>query len=64
MSKIEVGHVYVFTKSGNRVKAIAPTTRHRNMPMWEVERVDGQSVGKRMDVPERALVPEAELLAA
>lgn len=56
MSIIQVGHNYVFTKSGNQVKAIGPTTRHRNLPMWEVERVDGLSVGKRMDVPERALV--------
>lgn len=64
MTKVEAGHVYVFTKSGNRVRAIAPTTRHRNMPMWEVERVDGKSAGKRMDVPERALVVESELLAA
>lgn len=55
MNTIKAGVTYIFTKSGNKVRAIAPTTRYRGMPMWEVERVDGQSVGKRMDVPERAL---------
>ena len=47
MTKVEAGHVYVFTRMRG-----------------EVERVDGKSAGKRMDVPERALVVESELLAA
>ncbi len=57
LQNIKIGSLYVFTKSGNTVRAIAPTTRYRNMPMWEVERVSGASAGKRMDVPERALAP-------
>lgn len=54
---IKSGHTYLFTKSGNEVRAICPTTRYRGMAMWEVERVSGSSAGKRMDVPERALAP-------
>lgn len=52
---IEAGKAYTFTKSGNRVKAIAPTSSYRGILMWEVEREDGVSKGKRMDVPARAL---------
>jgi hypothetical protein len=55
MQTIEPGKSYLFTKSGNEVRAIAPTTRYRGMVMWEVERVDGVSAGKRMDVPAHAL---------
>lgn len=55
MQAIEPGKSYLFTKSGNKVRAIAPTTRYRGMAMWEVEREDGASAGKRMDVPARAL---------
>lgn len=47
---IKAGNPYIFTKSGSLVRAIAPTTRYRGQPMWEVERLDGQSAGKRMDV--------------
>lgn len=50
------GRTYVFKKSGNRVKAIEPTTPYLGQPMWEVERTEGVSAGKRMDVPESALV--------
>lgn len=58
---IEAGREYIFTKSGNRVRAIAPAAPYGSLPMWEVERVDGTSAGKRMDVPARALVlPSAE----
>ena len=55
---IEAGKTYFFTKSGNEVRAIAPTTPYRGQAMWEVERTDGASVGKRMDVPARALVTQ------
>lgn len=55
MNTIESGKTYLFTKSGNEVRAISPTTRYRGMPMWEVERVSGESAGKRMDVPACAL---------
>lgn len=54
---IQAGKSYTFTKSGNRVRAIEPTTPYRGLPMWEVEREDGVSAGKRMDVPARALAP-------
>jgi hypothetical protein len=59
MNRIEAGKNYLFTKSGNEVRTIAPTTRYRGQAMWEVERVSGASAGKRMDVPERALEPVA-----
>lgn len=55
--KIEAGKVYIFSKSGNTVLAIQPTTHYRGIKMWEVERTAGASSGKRMDVPARALVP-------
>lgn len=57
MAAINPGDTYVFTKSGNEVRAIAPTTRWRGRPMWEVERVSGASAGKRMDVMVSALAP-------
>lgn len=60
---IETGKIYIFMKSGNPVVAIAPTTRYRNQPMWEVERVDGQSAGKRMDVPASALLTKEAFAA-
>lgn len=53
---IEAGKTYFFAKSGNKVRAIAPTTPPRGLAMWEVERTTGASAGKRMDVPARALV--------
>ena len=54
--QIHAGETYIFIKSGNQVRAIAPTTRYRGQPMWEVERTQGASAGKRMDVSARALV--------
>ena len=58
--QIEPGKTYFFTKSGSEVRAIAPTTRYRGQPMWEVERTQGASTGKRMDVPATALVANLE----
>jgi hypothetical protein len=55
---IEAGKTYFFAKSGNQVRAIAPTTPYRGLAMWEVERTTGASAGKRMDVPARALVTQ------
>jgi hypothetical protein len=55
---IEAGKTYIFTKSGNEVRAIAPTTPYRTQAMWEVERTGGASAGKRMHVPARALVTQ------
>lgn len=57
MSNIEARKVYSFSKSGNTVRAIAPTTRYRGQAMWEVERMDGDCKGKRMDVPATSLAP-------
>jgi len=57
---IEAGKTYFFTKSGNEVRAIAPTTPYRGQAMWEVERTAGASAGKRMDVPARALVTQLD----
>lgn len=45
---------YVFTKSGNRVKAIEPTS-YGGRGNWVVERADGASAGKQMVVPGRSL---------
>lgn len=57
---IEAGKTYFFTKSGNQVRAIAPTTPYRGVAMWEVERTAGASAGKRMDVPTRSLVTQLD----
>lgn len=54
--QINTGETYIFTKSGNEVRAIAPAGSYRGFPMWEVERTSGASTGKRMDVSARALV--------
>lgn len=54
---IETGKTYIFTKSGNEVRAIEPTTPYRGLPMWVVERTQGASTGKQMCVPARALAP-------
>ncbi|MGK5024851.1 DUF1643 domain-containing protein [Janthinobacterium sp. RB2R34] len=43
---IEAGKTYFFTKSGNQVRTIAPTTPYRGEAMWEVERTAGASAGK------------------
>ncbi len=52
---IEAGKTYIFTKSGNEVRAIEPTTPYLGQPMWVVERTQGASAGKQMCVPARAL---------
>jgi hypothetical protein len=54
--QIEAGKTYIFTKSGNEVRAIAPAGDYQGQSMWEVERTQGSSAGKRLDVPARALV--------
>jgi hypothetical protein len=57
MMSVNAGDTYVFTKSGNEVRAIAPAPSCQGRPMWEVERVTGASAGKRMDVHQGALQP-------
>jgi len=54
--KINPDNIYLFTKSGNQVRSIAPAGPYLGKEMWEVERIDGVSKGKRMDVPSQALV--------
>lgn len=60
--KIVAGGEYFFKKSGNKVRAIAPSEPVKGdpEPSWTVERVDGASKGKQMLVYERALVAEIE----
>ena len=53
---IEQGVTYIFVKSGNRVRAIAPVEPCFGEPTWQVERTEGASAGKRMLVPASALV--------
>lgn len=57
---IKAGKLYFFKKSGNEVRAIAPIPPYLGVAMWEVERTTGASVGKRMDVPARALVTQLD----
>lgn len=47
--------VYIFRKSGNRVRALEPTN-YGGRGNWLVRRVDGASMGKELIVPGRALV--------
>lgn len=49
-TNIVIGEVYLFVKSGNRVKVLEQTKEC----LWRVERVE---TGKRMIVKESALVP-------
>ncbi|RQR65392.1 hypothetical protein DIE18_02670 [Burkholderia sp. Bp9125] len=57
---IQSGKVYRFEKSGNLVKALTPADPYLGQPMWVVERVEGQSAGKQLQVPARALArPDA-----
>jgi hypothetical protein len=53
---IQQGVVYWFIKSGNQVRAIEPIERKDGTREWVVERVSGESAGKRMLVPEMTLV--------
>ncbi|HIH2744947.1 TPA: hypothetical protein ACYLN4_000613 [Burkholderia lata] len=46
---------YVFGKSGNLVRAIEPSEPYLGQPTWVVERVAGESAGKRMVVPAGSL---------
>lgn len=57
---IEAGKKYFFTKSGNEVRVTAPAPPYRDLEMWEVERTEGVSAGKRMDVLARALVTQLD----
>jgi hypothetical protein len=53
---IEANKQYRFAKSGNLVRTIAPAARYLGQAMWSVERIEGQTTGKQMQVPARALV--------
>lgn len=52
---IRRSRIYFFRKSGNRVRAIEPTS-YGGRGNWVVRRVEGASAGKEMVVPGRALV--------
>jgi len=52
---IRRSRIYLFRKSGNRVRAIEPTS-YGGRGNWVVRRVEGASAGKEMVVPGRALV--------
>lgn len=54
---MKTGQVKVFIKSGNEVRLI----KRSGALDWVVERTQGESRGKRMICPERALVEKAEL---
>lgn len=55
-NSIAVGKTYFFTKSGNQVRVIEPSSPYKGQPCWTVERTNGRSAGKRMIVPAKALV--------
>lgn len=57
---IEAGKTYFCTKSGTEVRTIAQAPRYRGLAMREVERTNGASAGKRMEVPARALVTQLD----
>ena len=57
---IEAGKTYIFSKSGNEVRAIAPDLPHHGPEAWEVERTQGVSAGNRMIVLARTLVPHTD----
>lgn len=54
-SVIKKGQLYTFSKSGNKVRAVAPATPYEGQACWTVERTEGQSAGKQMTVPAHAL---------
>ena len=55
--KIEVGKIYLFSKSGNVVRALEQTGKNRVASFWLVERADGLAVGKKMVVTADSLKP-------
>lgn len=57
---ITTGETYIFTKSGNEVRAIAPTAPYHGQACWVVARTKGQSAGKEMTVLAASLVKEPQ----
>lgn len=53
---ITSGETYIFTKSGNEVRAIAPTTPFKGQACWVVARTKGASAGKEMTVSATSLM--------
>jgi len=53
---IRLGQTYIFAKSGNKMRTITSAVSYRGQPMREVEQTQGESIGKQMDVPARALL--------
>lgn len=60
--QVRRGRLYVFCKSGNLVRAIAPTT-YGERGNWVVQRVDGASAGEELIVRGRALIGRSCLKA-
>lgn len=56
-SSIERGAQYLCTKLGDVVTAIEQVAVVKGMAMWEVERMIGSGLRKRLIVSERSLVP-------
>lgn len=54
-SAIEKDQVYTFSKSGTKVRAVAPAAPYEGQACWTVERTEGKSAGKQMTVPAHAL---------
>jgi hypothetical protein len=52
---IKSNSLYIFTKSGNQVRTVAPAEKYLGQPCWTVERTSGVGAGKRMTVPASAL---------
>lgn len=55
MIKIIKDKIYYFSKSGNRVQTVKPTT-YGGRDNWIVRRVEGVSAGKEMIVSASSLV--------
>ena len=55
--RIEANKQYRFTKSGNLVRTLERSGTYHGVPLWTVERTDGESAGKQMQAPASALAP-------
>lgn len=56
-SSIQRGAKYICTKVGDVVTAIEQVAVVKGLPMWEVERMIGTGIRKRLIVSARSLLP-------
>lgn len=56
-SAIERGAEYFYVKLGAVVTAIGQVAMVKGLPMWEVERKNGNGAARRLIVPARSLKP-------